>query len=179
MWLDGPTPHGAVNQLLTIALIPLALLVQAWGPLFGSAFDRPVRSRRFLFYGLLILGLSMVVAVRLVYQPTHTQVTPEGHLNWYSPRNPPVFVAWAYGMWAVVIGAPFLLWWKPFWQGLTIVAWGWVWAILSFLFTDSAASHWCFFVTFYAAFVLVYSFLVPDQSPPGPLDLVNVDQSVT
>ena len=54
LWLDGPTPHGAVNQLLTIALIPLALLVQAWGPLFGSTFDRPVRSRRFMFYGLLI-----------------------------------------------------------------------------------------------------------------------------
>jgi len=170
LWLDGPTPHGILNQWLTVALIPLALLVQAWGPLFGSTFDRPVRSRRFLFYGLLILGLSVVMAARMFYQPVHTQITPEGHLNWYSPQNPPVFVAWAYGLWALVIGAPFLLWWRPFWQGLLIVAWGWVWALLSFLFTDSAASHWCFFVTFYAAFVLVYSFLVPDQpardSPP-------------
>ena len=124
------------------------------------------------------MGLLMVVAARMVYQPTHTQVTPEGYLNWYSPLNPPVFVAWAYGLWAVVIGAPFLLWCGPFWQGLAIVAWGWVWAMLSFLFTDSSASHWCFFVTFYAAFVLVYSFLVPDQPASAPLDMANADQSV-
>ena len=32
VWLDGPTPHGALNQFLTIGLIPLALLAQAWGP---------------------------------------------------------------------------------------------------------------------------------------------------
>ena len=103
LWLDGPKPHGIVNQMVTIGLIPLALLAQAWGPLFGSAFDRPVRERRVPFYFLLILGLAFVVVIRAVYQPTHTQITPEGHLNWYSPQKPPGFVAWAYGLWAVVI----------------------------------------------------------------------------
>jgi hypothetical protein len=166
LWLDGPKPHGIVNQLVTIGLIPLALLAQAWGPLFGSAFDRPVRGRRVPFYFLLILGLAIVVLGRAVYQPTYTQITPEGHLNWYSPQNPPVFVAWAYGLWAVVIGAPFLLWWRPFWQSIAIVFWGWLWAIIAFLISDSAASYWCFFVTFYAAFVLVYSFMVGDEPKP-------------
>ena len=46
LWLDGPTPHGALNQLLTIGLIPLALLAQAWGPLLGSTFELPVRGRQ-------------------------------------------------------------------------------------------------------------------------------------
>ena len=170
LWLDGPKPHGIVNQLVTIGLIPLALLAQAWGPLFGSTFDRPVRERRVPFYFLLILGLALVVVGRAVYQPTHTQITPEGHLNWYSPQNPPVFVAWAYGLWAVVIGAPFLLWWRPFWQSIAIVFWGWLWAIIAFLISDSAASYWCFFVTFYAAFVLVYSFMVSDEPKP---EIVN------
>lgn len=166
LWLDGPKPHGMVNQLLTIGLIPLALLVQAWGPLFGSLYSLPVGPRRVPFVLLLVLGLSLVVVARVYYHPTYTQVTPEGHLNWYSPRNPPVFLIWAYGLWAVVIGAPFLLWWRPFWQSLAIVSWGWMWAILSFIFTDSAASHWCFFITFYAAFVLVYSFMVKDNAGP-------------
>ncbi len=165
LWLDGPTPHGALNQLLTIGLIPLALLAQAWGPLFGSTFDQPVRDRRLPFFLLLILGLTFVVAARLVYQPEHTQVTPEGFLNWWSPQNPPVFAAWAYGLWAAIIGAPFLVWWRPFWQSLLIVSWGWLWAIIGYILTDSAASYWCFFVTFYAAFILVYSFMVPDDSP--------------
>ncbi len=163
LWLDGPKPQGLVNQLLTILLIPVALLAQAWCPVFGSAFDRPVRPRRAVFYSLLVLGLLIVVLARLSYHPTHTQVTPEGYLNWYSPQNPPVFLPWWYGLWALVIGAPFLLWWRPFWQALLICSWGWLWATLSYLFTDSAASHWCFFVTFYAAFVLVYSFMVRDQ----------------
>ncbi len=163
LWLDGPTPHGLVNQTVTVSLIPLALLAQAWCPLFGSTFDQPVRPRRVPFFVLLILGLAVVVAARAVYQPTYTQVTPEGHLNWFSPRNPPVFIAWSYGLWAAVIGAPFLLWWRPFWQSLAIVAWGWFCATVSFIYTDSAASHWCFFVTFYAAFVLIYSFMVRDE----------------
>jgi hypothetical protein len=166
LWINGPLPHGMLNQLVTIGLIPLALLAQAWGPLLGSTFDRPVRERRVPFYFLLILSLAIVVVVRIVYQPTHTQITPTGHLNWYSAQNPPVFVAWAYGLWAVVIGAPFLLWWRPVWQGIMIVLWGWLWAIVAFLISDSAASYWCFFVTFYAAFVLVYSFMVSDEPKP-------------
>jgi hypothetical protein len=170
LWLDGPAPHSPLNQLLTIGLIPFALLAQVWGPLFGSTFDLPVRGRRLLFYLLLIAGLTIVVAARVIYHPTYTQVTPQGHLNWWSPRNPPIYYAWAYGLWAVVIGAPFLLWWRPFWQALLIVSWGWLWALVSFILTDSAASHWCFFVTFYAAFVLIYAFMVrdaPNSVPPG------------
>jgi hypothetical protein len=163
LWLDGPAPHGVINQLLTIGLIPLALLAQAWGPLLGSTFDLPVRPRRLPFFLLLIVGLAIVVLARVIYQPTYTQVTPQGHLNWWSPRNPPIFVPWAYGLWAAVIGAPFLLWWRPFWQSLLIVLWGWVWAVVSFVLTDSAASHWCFFVSFYAAFILIYSFMVKDD----------------
>ncbi len=167
LWLDGPQPHGAVNQLLTIGLIPLALLAQAWGPLFGSTFDQPVRPRRWAFFLVLTLGLTVVVAARLFYQPTFTQVTPQGHLNWWSPQNPPVFSPWAYGLWAAVIGAPFLLWWRPFWQALLIVSWGWGWAVVGFLLTDSAASYWCFFVAFYAAFVLIYAFMVTDEPRPA------------
>jgi hypothetical protein len=162
LWLDGPTPHGPINQLLTVGLIPLALLAQAWGPLLGSTFDLPIRHRRLPFFLLLVVGLTTVVLARVTYQPTYTQVTPQGHLNWWSPRNPPVFLPWAYGFWGTVIGAPFLLWWRPFWQSLLIVSWGWVWGVASFVLTDSAASHWCFFVSFYAAFVVVYSFRVKD-----------------
>lgn len=164
LWLDGPTPHGTVNQLLTIALIPLALVAQPWGPLLGSMYELPVRPRRTAFFGLLITGLTIVVLARLMYQPTHTQVTPYGHLNWWSPQNPPVYAAWAYGLWAFVIGAPFLLWWRPFWQAVLIVSWGWMWATVGYLFTDSAASYWCFYVSFYAAFVLVYAWMLPDRS---------------
>ncbi len=166
LWLDGPKPHGWVNQLLTIAIIPLALLAQAWGPLFGSLYDRPIKGRQTAFYLLLILGLAMVVGARVIYQPGFTQVTPQGHLNWFSQTNPPVFAAWAYGLWAFVIGSPFLLWWRPFWQALVVVVWGWAWAVIAWLISDSAASYWCFFVTFYAAFVLIYSFMVDD--PPNP-----------
>ncbi len=165
LWLDGPQPHGVLNQFLTIALIPLALLAQAWGPLLGSAFDRPIRGRRLPFFLLLILGLTFVVVARIYYRAEYTQITPAGHLNWWSSQNPPVFAAWAYGLWAIIIGAPFLLWWRPFWQSLAIVSWGWLWAVIGYQVSDSAASYWCFFVTFYAAFVLIYSFMVP-RGPP-------------
>ena len=167
LWLDGPTQSGSVNQLLTVGLIPLALLAEAWGPLLGSTFSLPVRQRRLPFFLLLFLGLTMVIAARAIYQPTHTQVTPQGHLNWWSSCNPPTFSPWAYGLWGAVIGAPFLLWWRPFWHSLLIVSWGWFWAIVSFNITDSAASYWCFFVTFYAAFLLIYALMVRDEPNSG------------
>ena len=163
LWLDGPTPHSAVNRLLTAWLIPPALLAQAWGPLLGSALARPVRPRRWAFLALLVLGLAVVALARGAHQPAHTQVTPDGHLNWWSPGNPPAFDPRAYALWAAVIGAPFLLWWRPLWQGVLIVSWGWLWAAASFILTDSAASHWCFFVSFYAAFVLAYALRVKDE----------------
>src|SRR4029077_5629775 len=54
LWLDGPMPHGLINQLLSVGLIPLPLLAQVGAPLFGSTFDLPVRRRRLPFFLLLI-----------------------------------------------------------------------------------------------------------------------------
>lgn len=172
LWLDGPLPQGTLNQILTVGLIPLALVAQPWGPLFGSTFVMPVHKRRAWFYFLLMLGLGIVITARVIYQPTHTQVTPEGHLNWWSPQNPPEFSPWAYGLWGFVIGVPFLLWWRPFWQSLLIISWGWLWATIGYLLTDSAASYWCFFVSFYAAFVLIYALMTRD--PPKVTDANGV-----
>lgn len=162
IWMGNPRVCGVVNMLLTIGLIPLALLAQAWGPLLGSLHQHPLASRRSTFFLLLFGALALVCVGRLYYWPVYTQVTPQGYLNWWSPQNPPVYVGWAYSLWALIIGAPFLLWWRPFWQGLVIVAWGWLWALISFLFTDNAASNWCFFVSFYSIFLLVYALLIPD-----------------
>lgn len=157
LWLDGPTPQGTTNRLLTVAVVPLALLAQAWGPLLGSAFERPVRDRRLAFLLLLFAGLTMVVGARLINQPVHTQITPQGHLNWWSPQNPPVYSPWTYGLWAALIGSPFLLWWRPFRESLLIVSWGWLCAVLSFNISDNPASNWCFYVSFYALFTLIYA----------------------
>ena len=73
LWLDGPLPHGTVNKVLTIGLIPVALLAQAWGPLFGSAWEVPISKRKSAFYGLLTVGLLFVVIARVVQHPTMTQ----------------------------------------------------------------------------------------------------------
>jgi hypothetical protein len=162
LWIDGPRPHGIVNQFLTVFLIPLALLAQPWGPLLGSAFATPLQGRRIPFFLLLFLGLAIVLVARVHYQPGGTQITPQGHLNWWSPQNPPMFSAWSYGLWGLVIGLPFLLWWRPFWQSLLIVSWGWLFATIGFIYTDSAASYWCFYVSFYAVFVLIYALMVRD-----------------
>jgi hypothetical protein len=177
LWLNGPTPHGIVNQILTVVLIPLALLAQPWRPLLGSAFDRPLRGRRWAFFALLLLGLATVVIARIVYQPTHTQVTSHGHLNWWSPRNPPQFPLWAYSFWGLLIGTPFLLWWRPLWQSLLIVSWGWIFAAIGYAFTDSAASYWCFYVSFYAVFVLVYAMMVNDRRRHPMVTVSAADQT--
>ncbi len=166
LWLDGPTPQDSLNHVLTVGVIPLALLAQPLGPLLGSAFDSPIRGRRFPFFVLLLAALTMVVGARLFYQPAYTQITPQGHLNWWSPSNPPMYSPWLYGLWAGLIGAPFLLWWRPLWQALLIVSWGWSCALVSWMVSDSAASHWCFYVSFYAVFTLLYAFTIKNTPRP-------------
>lgn len=161
LWLSDPRICGMINMLLTMGLIPVALLAQAWGPLLGSLYEHRFRPRKFPFLLLLLAGLAFVVAVRLFYWPVYTQVTPQGYLNWWAPRNPPVYELWVYSLWAGIIGLPFLLWWRPFWQSLVIVSWGWLWATLSYLYTDNAASNWCFFVSFYSLFLFVYALMFP------------------
>jgi hypothetical protein len=165
LWLDGPRPGGALNHWLTVALIPMALLSQAWGPLLGSLWAVPLRGRRLPFFVLLAAGLAMVVAARVIYHPAETQVTPQGHLNWWSAGNPPVYVPWAYALWAAVIGAPFLLWWRPLWQAGLIVSWGWLCALASYFVADNPASYWCFFITYYTAFTLLLAFTEKDAAP--------------
>lgn len=168
LWLGNPRICGIINMLLTVGLIPLALLTQAWGPLFGSLYEKPLKNRRLVFYLLMVLGLFLVALGRFYYQPIYTQVTPQGYLNWWSPQNPPLYEPWAYSLWALVIGLPFLIWWRPFWQSLLMVSWGWLWAALSYIFTDNAASNWCFFVSFYSLFLVAYAFMIPDL-PAEPI----------
>jgi len=84
-----------------------------------------VRRRRLPLFLLLLVGLTMVVAARVIYQENCTQVTPQGHLSRWPPQNSPVFSPWAYGLLGVMIGAPFLFWWRPFLQSWLIVSWDW------------------------------------------------------
>ena len=57
------------------------------------------------------------------------------------------------------------------------MSWGWAWAVVSYLLTDSAASHWCFFVSFYAAFVLIYAFMAKD-TPRGEVPVATTRKGV-
>jgi hypothetical protein len=164
LWFDGPTTGGTFNKILTMVFIPLGLLAQAWGPLLGSLFVTPLRKRPVGFFLLLTYAFIHVVLSRIINNPIYTQVTPGGGLNWFSQFNPPIVSPWAYALWALVIGAPFLLWWRPFCQALLIVTWGWFLATISYVITDSPASYWCFFITSYALFVLIWSFMLKDKS---------------
>jgi hypothetical protein len=163
LWLDGPNPNSTFNKILTVGFIPLVLLTQAWGPLFGSLFVVPFKKRRAMFFLLLIYAVVHVVVNRIINNPIYTQVTPQGFLNWYSAVNPPQISPWIYMLWGLTIGAPFLLWYRPLRQALMIVGWGLFLGVIAFVLTDSPASFWCFFVFSYALFVLVWSRSLKDR----------------
>jgi hypothetical protein len=115
------------------------------------------------FFLVLVVGLTFVVAARDIYQPAHPQVTPEGFLNWWSPQNPPVFSAWAYGLWAAIIGAFFLLWWRPFWQSRLIVSWGMAVGNDRLCVHRQRRELLVFLHYLSAAFILIHSFMVSDD----------------
>ena len=153
-----------MDRVLTVVLIPLVLLTQVYGPLFGSLFAVPLRGRKLSFAAVFLAGFATVAWARFTYNPPCSALTPQGYVNWWSAQNPPDYPPLVYALWALFIGASFLLWWRPLWQALTIVSFGWVWAWASYVLTDNAASNWCFFVSLYAVFVLIYAFMVPDRA---------------
>ena len=112
LWLDGPLPHGTVNKILTIALIPVALVAQAWGPLLGSAWAIPISKRKYTFYGLMTIRLALRGGFTCDLSPIHdadhtTGVSPIGGL-------PKILQTSQFGLMerALVIRMPFLIWWK-------------------------------------------------------------------
>ena len=169
LWSDSPDSGCSdYNKLITLTLIPLALMLQPLGSVLGSLYVFTwAKSSDFrkmfivLFSALIVSG----VAIAQYYKPHSlcTIVTPGGHLYWHTAdykNEDSVINKTFYFAWALIIVLPLLLFWNKsfaliaalifiptigFWDGL--------------LRTDARGSIWCYYTSYSSVIMAGFLFL--------------------
>lgn len=155
LWLTEPRKGCTLwNKIITMTLIPLVLMLQPLGFLFGSLFVIPwekssdMRKKFLVFYTLfIVLSVSYIFYVN----PSKicTTVTESGHLYW-SPSDysySAVDIA-TYLMWAVLIILPIVLFWNKSFAIILLLIIIPTFGLLTGLKTDSRASIWCHYTSY-------------------------------
>lgn len=159
LWLTNPRKGCTlINKIITLALIPLVVLLQPVGGILGSFFVKPwakCSQNRKVFIGLYIV-VTIIILYSYFYSDFSkdcTTVTANGHLNWWPSRNG-VSHAFYY-LWAVIILTPLLLLWDVSYKALIILLIGPFYGYHYGLTTDSNASIWCYYASFTSIAALI------------------------
>jgi hypothetical protein len=184
LWLTDPRKHCTFwNKVITMTLIPLVLVLQPLGGLWGSTilfpWDKSSESRK---YFMLIHTAIVLLGVysQHFFNPTKycTTVTEGGHLYWmtakdgdkYPQNRNSLYNMFIYTGWAILIGLPLILFWNK--NPLLILLIGLVptFGFFAGLTTDSKASIWCHYTSYTSVISIIcllihqtgiYNFLTP------------------
>jgi len=177
LWLTHPEEGCTLmNKIITVTFIPLILIFQPLGSLFGSFFDvswnNCTLSRKIFIICYAIFVVCAVYINFFSYAKSYcTIVTNDGHLNWFPPKyksstldlylstmsSPTMRIV----IWAIIIGFPLLLFWNNTIELLLLFLIPLIGAYLS-LQTDSSASIWCWY-TSYSSILFALLLLLHNQ----------------
>jgi len=155
LWLTDPR-NGCSNwnKIITMTLIPLVLMSQPLGSLFGSFYTIPwnkstdFRKNFIVCYSIfIILGVSFFH----FYKPEKicTTVTNGGHLYWCTTNNINTnFSKFIYGLWAYLIILPLLIFWDKSYLLPFLIVIIPTFGFFTGLTTDSRASIWCHYTSY-------------------------------
>jgi hypothetical protein len=151
LWMTDPRKCNLANKLITIFIIPIVLLLQPLGSVWGSLYIAPWKENKdFIIKYTVILTIGFLL-FRYVVAPYFfkykfcTTITPHGHLDWlttirdHSKKSYDVIILNFF--WLILSFYPLTLFWKgprlwPFY----------ILPILGFIFgfyTDAPESIWC------------------------------------
>lgn len=169
LWMTEPQ-HGCTkwNIIISVTLIPLALILQPLGALFGSFFVIPWNKsssfRQWFIILFSVIAIGSIIYIQL-YQPEQlcTFVTPRGHLFWGKTKKPihdtPSYV-FLQAVWFLIIIIPIFLFWD---KSLIFPILLLITPLFGFLYghyrTDSRGSIWCFYTSFTSIIASLLLFL--------------------
>ena len=165
LWLTNPIKECTLsNEIITMTLIPLVLMMQPLGSLWGSLYVFPWnKSTDFkkIFMIMYTFIVISIISIYHFYKPTKlcTTVTKEGHLDWltktYRYNNAHRLPL----IWAIMIILPlFILWNKNY----TLIILLCILPILGFNigeYTDSKGSIWCYYTSYSSIICSIALFL--------------------
>ena len=149
-----------VNKFITIFIIPIVLIMQPLGSLYGSLYVIKWENLSQI-YKFICIGLIIITIIAVLYNQFSdvkrlcTIVTKKGHLNWLlssdnisSSKKGDYFFQKAFG-WAFMIALPLLLlFWKNKIELLIIFLIPLVGILYGIFYTDAYPSVWCFITSF-------------------------------
>jgi hypothetical protein len=169
LWMTNPQDGCSKwNVIISLTLIPLALMLQPLGGMFGSFFVIPWNEssifRKWFTILFTIITVASISYLHL-YKPEEvcTTITPKGHLFWTKDKinhhNESYYIL-MHGIWFIYIMLPFLIFWNksiifPLLLLLT--------PVFGFLYghfkSDSRGSIWCFYTSFTSIIATLFLFL--------------------
>lgn len=173
LWATNPSTDpdncSIINKLITLTIIPLVLMAQPLGSLWGSLYIIPwkkssaMRKNFLLFYTILII-LTIVILTYKNIGKSCTIISPDGHLNWHTTKKNETYTSKEFNtfigkitnsnpdevlsnIWVIIIGLPFAMYSNSLLTSAIMFIIPFLGQRYSFQ-TDSPASIWCYYTSF-------------------------------
>jgi hypothetical protein len=162
LWLTKPRTECTYwNKVITMTLIPLVLVLQPIGSLWGSLYvinwKNSTETRKLFMYVYSVL-IILLVSFEHYNKPEKicTTVTKKGHLNWNTKSNSDYIM---YFGWAFLIFLPILLFWDTNILFPILLLITPIFGFIFGLYTDSKPSVWCYY-TSYTSIISVMAYMI-------------------
>ena len=160
-----------VNKFMTIFIIPIVLMMQPLGSLYGSFYVIKWENLSQI-YKLICISLVIITIFAVLYNQFSdikrwcTVVTKKGHLNWLlssdvistSDENRGKYFFYKAFGWAFMIALPLLLFWKNKFELLLMFLIPLFGVLYGIFYTDAYPSVWCFITSFSSILFLIMYF---------------------
>jgi len=156
LWATNPRKECTIwNKIITLTLIPIVLMLQPLGSLYGSLFVIPwnksstVRKNFIIYYSIFII-CAVLANTFINVSKVCTIVTPKGHLHWGTSKTIEydTFGYIVYFVWAFLIGLPLMLFWNINYLPINLLI---ITPLIGFvygLYTDGKPSIWCYYTSY-------------------------------
>jgi hypothetical protein len=151
------------NQMITLVIIPLVLMAQPLGSIWGATCSKDIKIKYSVFVVATLLIYNFGILPLLYPFKSCTVVTPQGHLDWNTVETPKYSTGFNLRallmtvIWGAIILYPFFKYWtgKNAWLIPLIPTIGAFYSV----FTDSPGSIWCYY-TSYGSYVAAGALLL-------------------
>ena len=157
-----------VNKFMTIFIIPIVLMLQPLGSLYGASYVVKWENISQI-YKIICISLIIITILSVLYNQFSnikrlcSIVTKRGHLNWLlssdnissSGKNRGKYFFHKAIGWAFMIALPLLLFWKNKYELLLIFLIPLFGLLYGIFYTDAYPSVWCFMTSFSSILFLV------------------------
>ena len=156
LWSTNPRKRCTVwNKIITLTLIPIVLMLQPLGSLFGSLYVIPWNKssefrKKFIIYYSIFIVLAVLAVTFINPYKLCTIVTPKGHLHWNTSKHDE-YNSYGYAIyfvWAFLITLPLVLFWNINNLPIILLAITPLFGFLYGLYTDGKPSIWCYYTSY-------------------------------